>query len=695
MSARETILGRLYFALAVLLVLPAGVVVRMVQIQVQDGAELRQRGERQASSHVELAAQRGAIYDRAGRALAANTARYEVALDPTVPGFEERAEDLYSLLGRLTGNGASSYRRRVRDRASRQYVLLVRDLGEAGKEELDAAGIPGLLITGDFARRYTYGRTAAHVLGHVDSDLIGMSGLELQYDRVLRGTPGRQAVRRDRRGHVEALVGGALVEPVHGESLVLTVDLVRQTMMEEELARGVAAAGASWGTAVAMDPRTGAVLAMANVPSYDPNMPGMFEAAARRNYAVTDRLEPGSTFKLVTAVAALESGAARMADTIDTGAGWAVIHGRTLRDSHAYGRISLGDAITVSSNIALARTAERVDPEVLYRTARSLGFGSPTLIDLPGEVTGRLKRPSEWGTMTRASMGIGYEVDATPLQILSAYCALANGGLVVQPHVVAERRDARGRTVWTARTESVRRAFEAETAAALMPFFEAVVSDRGTAERAVVAGLRIAGKTGTARTAAGGSYAARYRATFVGLFPVEAPEVALIVVLDNPVNGFYGGTVSAPIFGNIARRWIGTFPTIAARVAPPAPMPGRAEAPVPNVSGLPIVVAAERLRAEGFVAPDDDALWEPVAAQHPRGGVRAAVGAPVDLQPRDPPRATGGRRAPDLRGLGARQAVAWLSALGAGVRLVGSGAVTAQSIRPGAPLPDEVTLTLR
>lgn len=691
MSARETILGRLYIALAALLLLPAGVVWRMVQIQVEDGPELRERGERQASSHVELAAQRGAIYDRAGRVLAANTARYQLAVDPTVEGFDERAGELYSVVGRLTGRGAGVFRRRVRDRASRQYVMLVRDLDEAAREELEAARIPGLLLTGDFARRYTYGGTAAHVLGHVDSDLDGRAGLELQYDDYLRGTPGRQAVRRDRRGHVDALVGGAMVEPRHGESLVLTIDLVRQTMMEEELARGVAAAGAARGIAIAMDPRTGAVLAMANVPTYDPNAPGRVGADARRNYAVTDRLEPGSTFKLVTAVAALESGVATMRDTVDTGPGWAVIHGRTINDSHAYGRISLGDAIRLSSNIALARTAERIEPEVLYRTARALGFGSPTLIDLPGEVSGRLKRPSQWGRMTRASMGIGYEVDATPLQILAAYCTLANGGLLVQPHVVAERRDPRGRPVWSARTDSIRRVYREHTAAALMPHFEAVVSDEGTAERAMVAGLRIAGKTGTARTASAGGYAAQYRATFVGLFPVEAPEVALIIVLDNPVNGYYGGVVSAPVFGAIARRWVGTFPTIAARMAPATPLPRRGAARVPDVAGIPAALASDRLRAEGFVAPDGPSDWAIVASQQPLAGARAELGGAVDLQTR-----TGaGRGAPDLRGASARQAVAWLGSLGVRTRIVGAGAVIAQSAAPGAALPAEVTLTLR
>ena len=428
--------------MAAILLLPAGVVAQLSLVYLGEGAELRVRGERQASSFVELPATRGAIYDQSGRALVVNTARYEVAADPTVKGFAEKAEELYVLLGRLTGEGAAAFRGRVANRASRQYVLLVRSLGEAGKEELEAGDFPGLLLKGSFARRYNYGRTLSHVLGHVDADLAGIAGIEQQYDRFLRGTSGRQAVQRDRRGRVKALVGGNVVVPQHGEEIVLTLDLVRQTILEEELAKGVARAGAQWGTAIAMDPRTGAILALANVPDYDPNRPGAFSAGTRRNHAITDKIEPGSTFKLVTAVAVLESGKMSPEDSVDTGPGWAVIRGRTMRDSHPYGRITFGDALTVSSNIAMAKTAMTLKHGDFYQHARALGFGSPTLVDLPGEVSGSLKPPDQWSGLTLPWMSTGYEVEATPLQILTAYAALANGGLLVRP---LHRRRTQGR----------------------------------------------------------------------------------------------------------------------------------------------------------------------------------------------------------------------------------------------------------
>ena len=672
-----------------LLVLPVLVVVQVVRIQTGEGAELRARGAQQSESVITLAAERGSILDRRGRALAVNTARYEVAADPTAPGFEARAAELYATLSRVTDRTADHYRQRVADRASRQYVVLVRDLDEGAKDALDAGGFKGLIVTGSYQRRYNYGSRAAHVLGHVTRDLDGVAGLEMTLDQELEGTPGRQAVQRDRRGVVKAVVGGTRVEPRHGDDVVLTIDLVRQAILEEELARGVEEAGAAWGTAVALDPHTGAILALANAPTYDPNRAGAYSDAARRNHAVVDRIEPGSTFKLVTAVAGVESGAVAPDDVIDTGAGWKTFKGRTMRDSHGYGRISFGEGITKSSNIAMAIAAERMGPGPFYQAARDLGFGQPTFVDLPGEIAGSLRRPENWDGLTLPWMATGYSVEVTPLQIAVAYAALANGGLLVRPYVVQERRQHATRQVlWQARPDSVRRAFRPETAARLMPYFEAVVGDDGTAARAQVAGLRIAGKTGTAQRATGGGYSRTYRASFAGLFPVERPEVVIAIVLDRPTNGFYGGTVAAPIFGAVARRWIGTFPSIAERVAPSGTIPVRRTARVPRVGGLPAVLAAHRVQAEGLGARyDADRPWAPVASR-PAAGDTLDLGETVRLDDLDEAPAA----MPDLRGRSVRQAVAWLRALGVEPRVAGRGVVRAQSAAPGRPLPASVSL---
>ena len=675
-----------------LLVLPLLVAVQLVRIQLDEGAELRARGAEQSESVIELAAERGTVFDRRGRALAVNTARYEVAADPTVAGFDDRAAELYRLLGTATGRGADLFRQRVRDRSSRQYVVLVRDLDEDAKDALDRGGFPGLIVTGSYQRRYNYGSRAAHVLGHVDRDLDGLAGVESQLDAYLEGAPGRLAVQRDRRGVVKAVVGGTRVEPRHGDDVVLTIDLVRQAILEEELARGAAEAGATWATAVALDPRTGAVLAMANVPTFDPNRAGAFSEAAKRNHAVVDRIEPGSTFKLVTAVAALESGAVDLGDTFDTGEGWRVFHGHTVRDARGYGPLTFAEGIQKSSNIAMALAAREIGEGPLYQAARDLGFGQPTTIDLPGEVAGSLRRPEDWGTMTLTSMSRGYAVEVTPLQLAVAYAALANGGLLVRPYVVEERREhASGRVVWRAEADSVRRAFREETARRLMPAFESVVSPDGTAQLAAVEGLRVAGKTGTAKLAEGGSYGDAYRASFVGMFPAEAPEVVLAVVMHRPRAAYSGGIVAAPVFGRVARRWIGTFPSIAERVAPSGTIAARRAAPVPAVDGLPAILAAHRVRAEGLRPRwDDDAPWHAVASRQPAGD-SVRIGGRVRLDGMDE---TDGDTAtmPDLDGRSVRQAVAWLRALDVEPRVVGRGVVRGQSVAAGSALPSSVTI---
>ena len=385
----------MYVVLTLLSLLPLAVAGQVVWVYVT-GAELREQGRRQADARIELPARRGAILDRAGRTLAVNVARYDLALDPTVSGFKEVQHTFFERLSKLIGLTAGTLRRKTEERASPQYVVLARGLSEAQKEEIEALEVPGVILEARFSRRYNYGTTAAHVLGHVNTDGHGLAGVEVQYDAYLQGEPGWRAAVRDRRGVLKPVVGGTAAEPKHGETVVLTLDLIRQTILEEELAQGVAESEAMWGTAVAMDPHSGAILAMANVPTYDPNRAAVFSEGARRNHAVTDQLEPGSTFKLVSAVAAIEQGVVAMDQVIDTGDGWGVFGGRTLKDTHAHGEITFAEVIAQSSNVGMAKTAERLAPGDLYQYARNLGFGQPTWIDLPGEVKGTLKRPSRW-----------------------------------------------------------------------------------------------------------------------------------------------------------------------------------------------------------------------------------------------------------------------------------------------------------
>ncbi|NNE35278.1 MAG: PASTA domain-containing protein [Rhodothermales bacterium] len=697
-------IARMYVVLTVLGFLPVMIVWQILGIDIADGQMLREKGKRQASSLQEIPALRGTIYDRAGRTLAVNTTRYDLGVDPTVQGYAAKANILYAELAAITGRSSSAFRAKVSGRSSQKYALLSRDLSERQMERIRELGVPGVRPDPTFARRYNHQSTFAHVLGHVDTDLVGLAGIEKQYDRFLTGTPGKRIRKRDRRGVTTASVAGDDVSPRHGESIVLTIDLVRQSIVEEELARGVAEAGATWGVAAAMNPRTGEILALSNVPTYDPNRPGAFSSAERRNRAVTDQIEPGSTFKLVSAVTALEEKVAALSDTVDTGKGWHVFGGRTMRDTHAHGKITLLDAIALSSNVGIAKTALKVEPGDLYQRARDMGFGQPTYVDLPGEVAGRLKKPSEWSGTSRTSISIGYEVTATPLQILASYAALANDGLLVQPYVVAERRDFEGNTVWKAKPDSVRRAFKARTARKLKPAFEEVVLS-GTAKRAQIDGLRIAGKTGTAHKVIEGQYRRdKSRATFVGFFPVEDPQVALIVVMDEPETSSYGGVVSAPVFQRIAQRWIPTLPQAPGFFNDAAASTSVRETTVPLVEGKPLAIAQSQITAAGYYVKASSVEPESVVRrQSPRPGEVLEHNQRVELVSATDDAAdqewvsdvVDSNLMPNLKGLGVRQAVYWLSTKGITAKIEGNGTIARQYPAPGKPVAREATLVAR
>ncbi len=696
MEPKDQILARMYVVLTLLSLVPLVIAMQVVRIHLTQGDELREQGERQASSFVTIPAIRGAILDRAGRTLAVNTARYDIAVDPTAVGFERVASSFFERLSKLSGRPASAFRRKVRGRSSPQFVLLLRGISETQKEAIESWGVPGLLANPTFARRYNYGSAAAHMLGYVSADGAGLSGLELQYDAFLQGVDGQRAAKRDRLGQIKAYVQGRVVEPKHGETLMLTIDLIRQTVLEEELARGVAETKAGWGSAVALDPKTGAILAMANVPTYDPNRPGASREDARRNRVVTDRLEPGSTFKLVAAVAAVEQGLVELGDSVETGDGWAFIQGRTLHDTHANGTITFADVIALSSNVGTAKVVERMKPGTLYQYARNLGFGHPTWIDLPGEVQGRLKRPESWSGTSLTSIAIGYEVDVTPLQLATAYAALANGGLLVQPHVVSERRNVLGNVTWRVRQDSVRRAFKAETARKLLPAFERAVKE-GTAMLAGVEGLTVAGKTGTARKVSGGSYVqGAYRASFVGFFPADDPKIVLAIVLDEPRTAWYGGSAAAPIFQRTAKRWIATFPEIAQRLSAPDSLPLEPAATLPDVRGLPPVIAERQLESFGYHVQvrADDELIHPIILQTPQPGTSGQAHRTIRLVAADTV-AIDRDRMPDVRGLSTRNALLWLRSFGIDAKLDGVGTVVAQTPAPGQTVRGRVLIRSR
>lgn len=699
MSDRSSIMGRMFVLLGLLLLLPAAILVQILRVNLVEGEGFRELWSSQALEYISIPAQRGHIYDSRGSLLATNTVIYRVAIDPHTVGNTTNLQDILNILGRYTGRSPQFYRNRVQQAPPQsKYVVLERSVAVQTYEELNVLNIRGLILEEEYQRNYSFGTLAAHVLGFVNHSMDGMSGIESRYNNVLRGTDGEQQVRKDRLNQIFAYVGAPRKLPVQGYSLHTTIDSQIQAIIEEELEAGVVRHMAAQGTAIVMNPKSGAVKAIANYPTFDPNSPAASDQENRRNFAVSDMIEPGSTFKLVTAIAAVEQRAVTTDELFETPRGGQKnIYGQIMRDHDPLGTLSFSDVIAKSSNIATAEIAMRLKPETFYQYARNMGFGTSTQIDLPNEEAGNLQRPYEWSLVTLPWMSIGYEIHITPIQLIQAYAAFANGGMMMKPYVVEKMTDEAGNTIQEQRPVPIRRIAQKETIDKLIPVFEQAVSDSGTAQWAMVDGLRIAGKTGTAQKYIDGRYQPRYRASFVGFFPVEDPEIIILVHLDEPKTSIYGGFTSGSIFKEMATRISGLGNTLQRFDEEPNSGLVADQIIIPDLKGLPRDRVSSILRKSGIVF-SLEGTGSYVTAQHPLPGDEISRNTPLKLEfgfntSQDVPQ--GFSRIPDLTNLNMRQAAYQLLNLSLEIEAIGSGTIYNQFPAAGELMRHGRTVTVR
>ncbi len=693
----EHITARIVVLTVLFAMLPIGIVVQMIRVQLGSGEDLRILWREQAEDFITIPALRGDILDANGKILATSSVAYTVAVDPLVSGMtRDRLRAITNALARTAGKDADQYMRRIQEAPpGSRYIVLEKGLGVDAYEALTALNIRGIILEEQYRRRFNYGSLAAHMLGYVNLNVDGMMGLEASYNNVLKGEDGSQQVRRDRTGRIKAYVGAPKKRPINGNSLVTTIDVNIQAVVEEELANGVISANADYGTAIVMDPWTGAIKAMANYPTYDPNNPGQ-PNENRRNFAISDMIEPGSTFKLVTAIAATEMGVIRDGERFYTPSdGQKLIFGQWMRDHDPLGTLTFEEVIAKSSNVAISEIAMRLKPDVFYQYVRNLGFGTATEIDLPGEEAGRLRKPFDWSKVTLPWMSVGYEIQVTPLQIATAYAAFANGGKLVRPYVVERVTNERFNDVSRHRVTTIREICNPSTLQSLLPIFEYAVSNEGTGRNAAVTGMSVAGKTGTAQKYADGSYQSRYRSSFVGFYPSRSPRYVTIVVLDEPRTNIYGSEVAAPIFRNIANRLLGLDEELQHRVK--ADEAGRPfVAVVPKVSGLSREEATRLLSAQGL-AYESEGNGDLVARQNPAPGQPLSAGDIIKLSIVDSPRASESNTfsMPELTGMSMRRAYFMTQELGLKADLSGYGKVSEQNPKAGTTVTKGTSVTLR
>ncbi len=524
--------------------------IRLFDLMILEHETLSERADRQHIRRGTLTAHRGTIYDRRFRELAVDVESYSLY------GVPRRVEDpsgLANVLRPLVPAGRAELVRRLSK--DREFIWLARKLDVDSVRKIRALGRKGQLgFKTEMKRVYPKGRLGAHLLGFVNIDNEGKSGVERWYDDYLARREERFSLNVD--GRERRLWSESLEDP-RGEDLVLTVDEDLQYLAEAELDRGMRESKAKAGVVVMMEPVTGEILALSVRPTYDPEKPRHPERW--RNRAVTDMYEPGSTFKAILAAAALEEQAVGLHERFDVSAGRIKVGNRWIRDAHRIKRsITLGEIIRESSNVGAVMVAERVGGKRYYEYIRAFGFGEKTGVDLPGEISGRVRPPEQWSGMSLASLAIGQEIGATAIQITAAYCAIANGGILMRPKVARAVVGADGRVVREFAPEAVRRVISERTSRRLVEMLTGVVTEGGTGELAAVEGNQTAGKTGTAQKYDPriGRYShEKYVSSFVGFVPAEEPRMVVLVLFDEPEGKtVYGGRLAGPVFRRIAER---------------------------------------------------------------------------------------------------------------------------------------------
>ncbi|TMA97832.1 MAG: PASTA domain-containing protein [Deltaproteobacteria bacterium] len=619
---------------------------RAFQLQVLQGERLMRLGERQHLKEWIVLPKRGALFDRAGEPLALSMESQSVYARPH---RVQDPEQLSQGLARILNLRAADVKQKLT--SDKPFVWIKRQVASPEAEKIQALNPTGIGMFYEPNRYYPQNQLAGQLIGFVGRDSEGLEGLELKYNDYIRGEAGSSVTERDALGRRVLVQGveGLRIPP--GSDVHLTLNTSIQHIAEKELEATVLKYRAKSGVAIVMEPFTGEVLALANYPAFDPNNYSKQSADQRRNRAVTDSFEPGSTFKTILAAAALEEGVVGKEDLFYCEMGKYPYAGKVIHDTHPHGWLSFAKILQVSSNIGFTKVAQKLKKDRYYRYIEKFGFGQVTGIDVPGEVPGLLRRAESWSAIDLATHAFGQGISATPLQMVTAYAAIANGGFLMRPYVTRRVVSPQGEIVLEIQPHVVRRVISEKTARSLASILKDVTNEGGTGVMANVDGFEVAGKTGTAQKAdpVHGGYAAKKRvASFVGFVPANDPRLVALVLIDEPEVNVYGGVVAAPAFRNIAQ-------------------------------------AALRHLA---VAPQQAALI-PALPSQPEALVRR-VAKPNSAGTME----TNGDTAPDFVGLSLREALEKAQTLKLKLRLQGNGYVVKQSPQAGGRWNEESVLVL-
>ncbi|HJX53518.1 MAG TPA: penicillin-binding transpeptidase domain-containing protein [Polyangia bacterium] len=652
---------------------------RALQLQIREAVQLREWADNNYLREVEIAPRRGRILDRRGAELASTADLDSVFCNP-----RQLVADAVPRLAKAVHLDPRELDKTLSTRKSQYFAWVKRRVSPQESAAALALGLLGVSVRKEPRRVYPNGELASTVIGHAGLDGRGLEGVELQYDEALRGTGMEVTGMRDRLGRDLLMEGTVDASASAGKDLVLTLDKYLTYLTERALEEAVSKHGAKAATSVMLDPHTGEILAMASVPGYNPNSPSDGAERGARNRAITDAYEPGSIMKTVTFSAAFDAGKLKPEDRFDCQLGQLQVGKYHIRDDHPKGVLTAAEVYKYSSNIGTVKIARRIGKETLARAIDRLGFGRPTGVGLPGERRGTVRPVSRWGEIELATQAFGQGLTVTPLQMASAYAAIASGGIYHPPKLAVRFVTADGHSEPVPRPADARpeaRVLSESTARTMLTIMQGVTED-GTAKLAAIPGYPVAGKTGTAQKVSNGRYdPSKYLAAFVGIVPADNPRVVIAVMIDEPHGVHYGGLVAAPVFKEIAEatlRYLGVPPStsVVASTARPAKQGGtkigtvrRDEADTSEVEGLGV----DQPVASVGEAQDEDG---PEVASSEEQAELAMDGPPTAERNLD-------AAIPDFVGMTLGQAVR--AARRAGVELVpeGSGIAATQTPGPG------------
>lgn len=554
-SADKNLIQRrkINFILLILIIVFAAVFLKLVNVQIIDSEKYKIAARKQYENKITLSPFRGLIYDRNMNILVSNSYEFSFAADPNMI---EKPEEVAKIFSNVFGKSAEEYLSKL-TMPNTSFVYLERKVDVNNTKGLDTLNINGVIVLKEPKRIYNYGSLASQITGFTNIDNKGQTGIELSMESELAGREGFVIMQRDGRGNNRPAIEFPRKDPENGNSIVLTIDVNIQKFVEEELRDGVNTFNADGGKAIVLAVKTGEILGMASYPSYDPNNITINDTIGMKNSVISDVFEPGSTFKLITAAAAIEEKFEDKNSVIETD-NISEVQGLKITDVHSAKSMTFEKIVEQSSNVGFSKVSLKLGAERFYKYARDFGFGIYSGIELPGENRGYLKRPIDFNSFSLPYMSIGYEVLVNSLQIANAYSSIANNGMMMKPFIVKKEISNDMRIIYESKPTQIRQVVSEKTAKSLTEMFQNVV-ESGTGTSAGIEGIKIAGKTGTAQRLVDGKYSSNsHNASFVGYFPAENPGLIILVALNNPKSGdYYGGKVAAPIFKKIAERIIG------------------------------------------------------------------------------------------------------------------------------------------